>query len=79
MGATGLELRRFPSENTEVPASGGSKSGNKDAPSGGSPGAVKPADPDLARVVAAWATLPPAIKAGIVALVKAATGTEGNR
>jgi hypothetical protein len=29
-------------------------------------------DPDLARLVAAWADLPPAIRAGIVAMVKAA-------
>jgi hypothetical protein len=30
------------------------------------------ADPDLAAVVAAWPTLPEAIRAGIVAMVKAA-------
>jgi hypothetical protein len=29
-------------------------------------------DPDLARIVAAWPGLPEAIKAGIVAMVKAA-------
>jgi hypothetical protein len=32
-------------------------------------------DPDLARLVAAWADLPPAIRAGIVAMVKATTST----
>lgn len=32
-----------------------------------------PADPDLAAVVAAWPQLPPAIRAGVLALVKAAT------
>ena len=31
-----------------------------------------PADPELAAVVAAWPDLPPAIRAGVVALVKAA-------
>ncbi len=31
-------------------------------------------DPDLAAVVAAWADLPPAIRAGVVAMVRAATG-----
>ncbi len=31
-----------------------------------------PTDPDLAAVVAAWADLPPAIRAGVLALVKAA-------
>jgi hypothetical protein len=32
-----------------------------------------PADPELAAVVAAWADLPAALKAGIVALVKASS------
>ena len=31
-------------------------------------------DPDLARLVEAWTTLPEAICAGIVAMVKAASG-----
>ena len=31
-------------------------------------------DPELARIVAAWPSLPTAIKAGIVAMVQAATG-----
>jgi hypothetical protein len=30
-------------------------------------------DPDLARIVDAWPTLPEAVRAGIVAMVKAAT------
>ena len=34
------------------------------------------ADPDLMAVVAAWPTLPDAIKAGIVAMVKAAAGSK---
>jgi hypothetical protein len=33
-------------------------------------------DPDLAAVVAAWPELPEAIKAGILAMVKAAAGSE---
>ncbi len=33
-------------------------------------------DPDLAAVVAAWPDVPEAIKAGIVAMVKAASGSE---
>jgi hypothetical protein len=32
------------------------------------------ADPDLARIAEAWPGLPDAIKAGILALVKAAEG-----
>jgi hypothetical protein len=35
---------------------------------------VLPADPDLALVNAAWDRLPEAVKAGIVAMVKAAAG-----
>jgi hypothetical protein len=31
-----------------------------------------PTDPDLAAVIAAWPTLPPAMRAGVVAMVKAA-------
>jgi hypothetical protein len=31
-------------------------------------------DPDLAAVVAAWPSLPEAMKAGIVAMVKATSG-----
>jgi hypothetical protein len=34
-----------------------------------------PTDPELAAVVAAWPDLPPAIRAGIVAMVKAAAST----
>jgi hypothetical protein len=35
--------------------------------------------PDLAAVVAAWPTLPEPIRAGILAIVKAASGEEGKR
>jgi hypothetical protein len=35
-----------------------------------------PADPDLAAVVAAWPGLAAAIRAGILAMVKAATATK---
>ncbi|QYK49403.1 MAG: hypothetical protein KF838_06010 [Phycisphaeraceae bacterium] len=31
-----------------------------------------PTDPDLARVVGAWADLPPALRAGILAMIEAA-------
>ena len=34
-------------------------------------------DPDLAALVAAWPGLPEAIRAGIVAMVKAASGKGG--
>ena len=35
--------------------------------------------PDLAALVAAWPTLPEPIKAGIVAMVRAASGSRGGR
>ena len=34
------------------------------------------ANPDLARIVAAWPTLPEAVRASILAMVKAADGGE---
>lgn len=32
------------------------------------------ADPDLAKVAAAWPALPPAVKAGILAMIEATRG-----
>jgi hypothetical protein len=57
-----------------VSESRGSKSGNIGPDSGPSTPATpaKPTDPELAAVVAAWPDLPPAIRAGVLALVKAA-------
>ena len=45
---------------------------------GAAPGAAvvqenSPSDPDLAKVIEAWSELPEPVKAGIVAMVKAAT------
>ena len=37
-----------------------------------------PTDPDLEAVVSAWSKLPSALKAGIVAMVKAADGAEAS-
>jgi hypothetical protein len=61
-------------ENTQTPESGGHKSGHKDARFGHSPGPATPTESDLAAVVAAWPDLPPAVRAGIVAMVRAAAG-----
>ncbi len=44
------------------------KTGRKNAP------AESPTDPDLEAVAMAWPTLPAALKAGILAMVKAAGG-----
>jgi hypothetical protein len=59
-----------------VSESGGSKSGNigdtRRELSPAPPLLAPSIDPELAIVVAAWPTLPPAICAGIIAMVKAA-------
>ena len=70
MPPKGLEHSRFPSGNEGVSKTDGSKSGNNGR--GFDP--AMPADPELAAVVAAWPTLPPAIRAGVLALVAAAGG-----
>lgn len=72
MGRGGLEHPENPAGNTLVSDSGGSKSGNKAADFGQPTPTAKPADPELAAVVAAWSDLPPPVRAGIVAMVKAA-------
>ncbi len=73
MGDTGLEpTPKRPSE-TQVSDSGGSKSGNNGA-GVGAPirPPERPADPDLAALVAAWPAPPSAVRTGIVAMVWAA-------
>jgi len=77
VGATGLELPRFPAGKSGVAESGGNKSGNTGARFDDSSGVTNPTDPDLAAVVAVWPDLPPALRAGIVAMVKAAAGQRG--
>lgn len=50
--------------------------GNSEFPSGAKSGALgapeAPIDPDLAMIIEAWPTLPESIKAGIVAMIRAA-------
>jgi hypothetical protein len=75
MGATGIEPLAKPAGNIHVSETGGSKSGNiptcfGDCSHGDTPGVSTLADPDLAAVVTAWPDLPPAIRAGIVAMVR---------
>ena len=67
VGLRGLEL---PHENTE-------KKGVSDqsgAESGADGARQAPHDPQLATVIAAWHILPDAVKAGILAMVKATHG-----
>lgn len=74
MPPEGLEHPANPAGNTRVSDSGGSKSGNNGAGFGPLTPPAKPTDPELAAVVAAWTDLPPAVRAGIVAMVRAAAG-----
>jgi hypothetical protein len=64
VGDEGLEPSPFSPENQHVCDQGGAKSGARIARAGIS-------DFDLATVIAAWPALPQAIKAGIVAMVRA--------
>ena len=73
----GFEHTAISAGNAGVSESGGIKSGNIGAgfgPPTHSATPNLPTDPELAAVVAAWPDLPPAIRAGVLALVKAAGG-----
>lgn len=77
MGAGGFEPPRESQQKTPASVSGGSKSGNIRADSGPATPPAKPTpptDPELAAVVRAWPTIPQAVRAGIVAMVRAAGG-----
>lgn len=76
MGAGGFEQSQDSREKHAGPEAGGNNSGNKDTSSAVSPAPERPTDPELASVVVAWPNLPPAIRAGIVAMVKASGGRE---
>lgn len=60
-----------------VSETGGSRNGSKPTEFGGRAGVAVSVDPELAAVVAGWADVPPAVRAGIVAMVKAATAGGG--
>lgn len=75
MGEEGFEPLAKPSGNTQECESGSSKSGNNQASFGAGEGVPPsapqpPTDPELAAVMAAWPTLPPVIRAGIMAMVR---------
>ncbi|MDX9912882.1 MAG: hypothetical protein RBS39_13745 [Phycisphaerales bacterium] len=74
MGATGLAQPPKSSEKTPNQGRGGNKSGNivgGDGTAALAAASQLPTDPDLARVVEAWENLPAAVRAGIVAMVRA--------
>ena len=65
MAGTGFETTAFSSGNTPLSETGDAKSDVNCTQS-------DDADPDLMAVVNAWPTLPESLKAGIVAVVRAA-------
>lgn len=74
MGSPGLEQPPETTGNTGVSLPSGAKCGALSSDSVPNPTLTKPTDPELAAVVAAWPDLPPAIRAGVLALVRAAGG-----
>ena len=62
-----------PPTNRPLPETGGAESG---ARSDGKPAGKPELPPELARLVKAWPELPPALRAGILAMVAAARGRE---
>ena len=69
MGPQGFEQPAETPAKRGISETGGAKSGALSPVS-------TPIDPDLAAITAAWPELPAALKAGIVAMVKAATGSK---
>jgi hypothetical protein len=66
MAGTGLELSQESTGNSSGADRSGAKCGALGAQNG-------PLDPDLAAVVEAWPGLPEALRAGILAMTRAAT------
>jgi len=67
----GCEHLRHFRGNSQIPTERGAKSGAPDAPK---PANTRTLCPDLVEVVNAWPALPPAIRAGILAMIQAAKG-----
>ena len=69
VGDTGLERFGFSAGNIPISGDGGAESGAVGARNA-------PVEVDLAQVTEAWPTLPEAVRASILAMVKAADGGE---
>jgi len=67
MAGTGLELSQDSAGNSTVALQSGAQSGALVAQN-------RPCDADLAEVAQAWPSLPAALRAGILAMVRAARG-----
>ena len=71
MGGTGLERPAKPLRKQAIAETGGAESGALG-------GEFDPVDPDLAAVIEAWPKLPEAVRAGILAMVRAAGSGAGD-
>ncbi len=72
MGRTGFEHPHDPSVKSMVASEGGANCGALSGDSDTKPAPATPPDPDLSVVIAAWPNVPVVVRAGIVAMVKAA-------
>jgi hypothetical protein len=79
VGVEGFEPFKNSREKVGQSGSGGSNSGNNGAETGAASPPATPADPELTALIAAWPHLPPALKAGIAAMVTAASGPAGKK
>ena len=75
LGDTGLEHpARIPAK-TQFSETGGAESGAPEGETAPETGPeTDPSDPELEAIIRAWPALPEAVRAGIVAMVRAATG-----
>jgi hypothetical protein len=67
--AAGIELPQQSTGNSSINPQSGAESGALDAQN-------RPCDADLAEVVQSWPSLPEALRAGILAMVRAARGND---
>lgn len=78
MGATGLERALNSKQKTSCFGSDSAQSGALAGIAATGLVSERAGDPELAAVVLAWNNLPPAVRAGIVAMVKVATPPSGS-
>jgi hypothetical protein len=76
MGATGPVTPSVLRKKTDGFARGGAESSASGGDRGSPPRPPAKSDPDLATVIAAWGGLSTAIRAGILAMVRAAGGAK---
>ena len=79
MGATGLEQSAKTLAKPQIACKGAAKSAATSVHSSQPDVHSSQPDSDLARLADSWSRLPPSVKAGIVAMVKAVTDGDYNK